>query len=55
MPFDLYAPAIITLRNTGTELSISLHTYGRHINFTDRSEFDPSRNIERPFNVSVSQ
>ena len=41
--------------NTGTELSISLHTYGRHINHTGRSEFDPSQDLERPFEVSVSQ
>lgn len=41
--------------NTGTELSISLHTYGRHINHTGRSEFDPSQDLERPFEVSVSK
>ena len=27
--------------NTGDQVSISLHTYGRHINHTGRSEFDP--------------
>lgn len=41
--------------NTGTEISISLHTYGRHINHTGRSEFDPSQDLERPFEVSVSK
>ncbi len=40
--------------NTGDTLSISLHTYGRHINYTGRSEFDPDHKIERPFVVSVS-
>jgi len=41
--------------NTGDKLSISLHTYGRHINHTGRSEFDPSQDLERPFEVSVSK
>jgi len=41
--------------NTGTEMSISLHTYGRHINHTGRSEFDPLQDLERPFEVSVSK
>ncbi len=41
--------------NTGSEISISLHTYGRHINYTGRSEFDPSKDLERPFEVAVSK
>ena len=41
--------------NTGDKLSISLHTYGRHINFTGRSEFDPEAKLEKPFVVSVSE
>lgn len=41
--------------NTGAEVSISLHTYGRHINHTGRSEFDPSQDLERPFEVAVSE
>ena len=41
--------------NTGNEVSISIHTYGRHINHTGRSEFDPEQNLERAFEVSVSK
>ncbi|MFT5507461.1 MAG: putative metal-dependent enzyme (double-stranded beta helix superfamily) [Hyphomicrobiaceae bacterium] len=41
--------------NPGTEISISLHTYGRHLNHTGRSEFDPSKDLERPFEVAVSK
>ncbi|HEY0325114.1 MAG TPA: hypothetical protein VGC46_03945, partial [Allosphingosinicella sp.] len=41
--------------NCGGAISMSLHTYGRHINFTGRSEFDPATNEERPMIVSVAQ
>jgi predicted metal-dependent enzyme (double-stranded beta helix superfamily) len=47
--------AIHSVWNTGTEVSVSLHTYGRHINHTGRSEFDPSQDLVRPFEVSVSK
>lgn len=46
---------IHSVLNTGSEVSISLHTYGRHINHTGRSEFDPAQDIERPFEVAVSK
>jgi predicted metal-dependent enzyme (double-stranded beta helix superfamily) len=45
--------SIHSVWNTGDKLSLSLHTYGRHINFTGRSEFDPAANLERPFVVTV--
>ena len=49
MPEDIHG-----VRNVGAEPSLSLHTYGRHINFTGRSEFDPDRREERPMIVSVA-
>ena len=39
--------------NYGETPSLSLHTYGRHINHTGRSEFDLDRNEERPYRVAV--
>ncbi len=48
MPDDIHS-----VRNEGQEISLSLHTYGRHINHTGRSEFDPEQNLERPFVVTV--
>ena len=48
MPNDIHS-----VWNTGENLSISLHTYGRHINFTGRSQFDPESNSEIPFFVTV--
>ena len=41
--------------NTGSQVSLSLHTYGRHINFTGRSEFDPESDLERPYVVQVDE
>ncbi len=39
--------------NNGQAISMSLHTYGRHINHTGRSQFDPEKNLEIPFVVAV--
>jgi predicted metal-dependent enzyme (double-stranded beta helix superfamily) len=40
--------------NVGKDISMSLHTYGRHVNYTGRSEFDPAQKLERPFMVKVA-
>ena len=48
-------PHIIhAVRNDSDRLSVSLHVYGRNINFTGRSKFDPSRNLEEPFVVTIT-
>jgi predicted metal-dependent enzyme (double-stranded beta helix superfamily) len=39
--------------NRDSQTSLSLHTYGMHINFTGRSEFDPDANTESKFVVTV--
>ena len=49
MPEDIHS-----VLNVGAGPSLSLHTYGRHINFTGRSEFDPARREERPMIVKVA-
>jgi hypothetical protein len=36
------------------EIDKSLHTYGRHINYTGRSEFDPEHKCERPYVIKVA-
>ena len=41
--------------NQGATPSVSLHTYGRHINFTGRSCFDPANNQEIPYLVTVEE
>ena len=50
MPNDIHS-----VWNTGSETSVSLHVYGRHLNFTGRSEFDPETKEERPFIVKVEE
>jgi len=49
LPDDIH-----TVKNTGTEVSLSLHTYGIHLNHTGRMEFDVESCTERPFIVSVT-
>ena len=47
-------PAIIhSVHNDTAEISVSLHIYGRHINYTQRSKFDVERETEEPFVVKV--
>jgi predicted metal-dependent enzyme (double-stranded beta helix superfamily) len=40
--------------NESDTVSVSLHIYGRHINFTQRSQFDPDKQTETPFVVKVN-
>jgi predicted metal-dependent enzyme (double-stranded beta helix superfamily) len=49
-----YPEHIHSVWNVGKDISMSLHTYGRHINYTGRSEFDPARKLEQPFVVKVA-
>jgi len=50
-----YPEHIHSVWNVGKDVSMSLHTYGRHINYTGRSEFDPERKLERPYVVKVAE
>jgi len=49
-----YPEQIHSVWNVGDDISMSLHTYGRHINYTGRSEFDPERKLEKPYIVKVA-
>ena len=42
---------IHSVRNEGVGVSVSLHIYGRHVNFTGRSRFDPQAQREMPYQV----
>ncbi len=44
-------PQIHSVDNESNEVTLSLHVYGKHINFTGRSQFDPETNTETPFSV----
>jgi len=49
-----YPEHIHAVRNVGEGVALSLHTYGRHLNHTGRSEFDVARKRETPFVVKVA-
>lgn len=46
--------AIHSVRNETAQTTVSLHTYGMHINFTNRSQFDPEANREQPFILKMN-
>ncbi len=45
---------IHSVANEGDASSVSLHVYGRHVNYTERSQFDPQRRTETPYKVRVA-
>jgi predicted metal-dependent enzyme (double-stranded beta helix superfamily) len=46
LPDDIHS----VVNETG-QVTVSLHVYGKHLNYTGRSQFDPERNTESPFIV----
>ncbi len=48
------AGAIHVVWNESEAVSVSLHIYGKHINFTQRSQYDMEKQTETPFMVKVS-
>lgn len=49
-----YPEHIHSVWNVGKDVSMSLHTYGRHINYTGRSEFDLEHKREKPYVLNVA-
>ena len=49
-----YPDDIHTVRNVGASISMSLHTYGRHINYTGRSEFNLEKMQVKPYVIQVT-
>ncbi len=49
----LTSAQIHTVQNDGDAVTISLHIYGRHVNHTNRSRFDPENNAELSYDVVV--
>ena len=50
---SLLPDAIHSVDNETDAVTVSLHTYGRHINFTGRSQFNPETHEETPFKLKV--
>lgn len=44
---------IHSVSNESDRVTLSLHVYGKHINFTQRSQFDPDQRTEKPFLVKL--
>jgi predicted metal-dependent enzyme (double-stranded beta helix superfamily) len=48
-------PYIIhSVRNDTSKLSLSLHIYGKHVNFTERSQFDIEKKTVMPWKVVLT-
>ena len=47
------AGAIHSVINESDRTSLSFHVYGRHLNYSGRSQYDPERNTELPFIVKT--
>ncbi len=51
----LLTPNIIhSVRNDSDQISVSLHIYGKNVNFTNRSRFDPEQKTVTPWLVTQS-
>jgi predicted metal-dependent enzyme (double-stranded beta helix superfamily) len=48
------AGTIHSVSNDSERVTLSLHVYGKHINFTRRSQFDLELRTEKPFIVKLS-
>lgn len=50
-----FLPASIhSVINRTDRVTVSLHVYGTHINYTQRSQFDPERKTATPFKVAMA-
>jgi predicted metal-dependent enzyme (double-stranded beta helix superfamily) len=51
-----FQPASIhSVVNESTRVTISLHVYGKHVNYTTRSQFDPDQGTEQAFILKVER
>lgn len=39
--------------NETDRVTLSLHVYGKHVNYTERSQFDPAKKTETPFKIAL--
>ena len=45
---------IHSVLNESTQVSLSLHVYGKHVNHTERSKYDPEQRTETSFKVKLN-
>ena len=46
--------AIHSVLNESDRVTLSLHVYGKHVNHTERSQFDPARRTEAAFKLKLA-
>jgi predicted metal-dependent enzyme (double-stranded beta helix superfamily) len=51
---SLQPDSIHSVVNDTESVTVSLHVYGRHVNHTERSRFDPKEQTERPFIITTA-
>ena len=51
----LQPDSIHSVINDTSSVTISFHVYGKHVNHTERSQFDPEQNTEKGFFVRVEE
>ena len=51
----LQPDTIHSVINEGDSVTVSLHVYGKHVNHTKRSQFDPEHHRERPFIITTTR
>ena len=47
------AGVIHSVVNETDRTTLSFHVYGKHVNHTKRSQYDPDKRIETPFKVTT--
>jgi predicted metal-dependent enzyme (double-stranded beta helix superfamily) len=50
----LQPDSIHSVMNDTDSITISFHVYGKHVNHTERSQFDPDGNTEKAFIVKTA-
>jgi predicted metal-dependent enzyme (double-stranded beta helix superfamily) len=48
------AGAIHSVVNESDRVTLSLHVYGKHVNHTERSQFDPAQRTETAFKIKLA-
>jgi predicted metal-dependent enzyme (double-stranded beta helix superfamily) len=48
------AGAIHSVVNESDSVTLSLHVYGKHVNHTERSQFDPAQRTETAFKIKLA-
>jgi len=50
----LQPDSIHSVVNKTESVTVSLHVYGKHVNHTERSQFDPDQHTERAFIITTA-